>query len=1188
MGKKLVSLKLVLGRAGSGKTAYCLQEITALVRREPRGVPLILLVPEQATLLMEKALARNNTGGMMRAQVLSFQRLVRRLFNEVRGGCRLRIGEVGRLVMLTKILLDHRQELRSFASLAASPGLAESVSHMITELRTYRIFPHDLRVDIEQADKGVGKVLADKLHDVTLIYRCYNEATLGIVHDWDYDMEEGLSLLPEADFLRGAHIWVDGFKGFTPQEHAMLAGLLGICGGMTVTLPLDPELLVKGSSFEGSLFSSNGRIFESVLATYNELRNTALETDAAAGAAEAYLQGRPNAPVFLSANMRKQHPMLVHLERHFGGYPVMPYHGKELLPSVEVHVQADARDEVVAAVRRIWALARDYGYQWHEMAVMTRGLSEYQQVLEQELKRHGVPFFMDDKRRIQGHPLLTLVQALLNLARRRWQVEDVFCALRTGFFPLAMDAVDRLENLCLATRIRAEDWERGRLWFDEGDDENENENYDDDDVMGARWRRMDKEARRTFREVSSWLGPLVKELIKGEQAGVAVRELSRLLLEFLEKMNMCDLLNEWAEVCEGEGDFVGAQIHRQIWRHLAALMEQMDTLLGDVCLSLAEYAHIVDSGLRSIRLGVVPPRLDEVMVGAINRTRLPEVKVVFLLGCVQGLLPPEPGSTQGLFDAQERAALREVGISLDAKGKKDYDGELFDIYAVLAAPSDKLILSYPLNLNGSPTAPSFVVAHLRQMFPGALFVNDVEKGQSLRLDRVLSHELALLETYIDGRGNVFGRNSVYESWLLKRSPAAGTLGRVLAQAEGMGRGGSGNGSGAVPRELTRMLYGQPFVTSVSQTQLYEKCPFAHFVHYGLKGRERKLYRLEASDAGVFSHALMNEYARMLFRAGENWYDVSAEEAKRRLEQIAEDLVRKPAFAPLVREARHRYMLNRQKTVLEFSVQVLSEQARAGNYVTIGVETSFGDRGLLPALRMPLEMGDELVLGGQIDRVDMAHVAGRDFVRVVDYKARPQKLSLEEMTAGFDLQLPLYLGVALSAGLRFAGSRFKGLQGQGAPEPRTSAPGGLAYFALTEPVIEAVPSDGEADIEALRRKSVYMDSIMCDDPRVAEAFGEQRLIKRDGTMRKNESLNEEAFAELGEIARSHLRRQGEEIMSGCVGVVPARSAKTHACRLCGYHRICGFDPALPGFNYRYMTEGGLGFEACLDRDAKSSY
>ena len=1103
-----MSLKWVLGRVGSGKTTYCLQEMDSLVQKEPRGVPLLLLVPEQATLLMEKALVWDGArGGMMRIQVLSFQRLVKKLFSEVRGESRLGIGEVGRHVMLTKILLDHKKDLPSFAPMASSPGLVDHISHLITELRTYRIFPHDLAAALESLQLR-DKALAAKLKDVSLIYRCYHEATLGVVHDWDYEMEEALTLLPEAGFLRGAHVWVDAFKGFTPQERAMLMGILGVCASMTVTLPLDAELVGKGSARQGALFSSNCRIFETVLSTYRDLRDLALEMGVSI-----------EAPVYLSANLRKQHPMLAHLERNFGGYPVKPMDG---VGAIEIHAQPDERHEAGAVACRIGELVRDRGYRWGDIAVMTRGMDEYRRVLEQELRRYGVPFFMDDKRKVQGHALLTFVQALLDLARRRWQREDVFEVLRTGFFPLSLDEVDRLENLCLAVGVRAEDWERGRLWSDE--------DTGDTQPDKCHMQVLEKTVNpvQTFRNVSSWLSPVVRALTQGARAGMSVKEMSGLLMGFLQEKDVPGCLQEWAVACEQEGDAVNAQIHRQIWHQMTVLVEQMDVLLGETCLSLLEYAHIVDAGLRGIQLGVVPPRVDEVIVGAINRTRLPEVKVVFLIGCVQGILPPEPGGSQGLLDAGERAALRRAGVDLDPKGQKVYNEELFYMYSLLAAPTDKLILSYPLSLGGGVSSRSFLVTHVRDMFPQV----SVVKGLGLIGEGGL------------GRTGEGGLGLIGE----------GGLGRL----EGAQRGApyTENREERIPRVLTRELYGRPFVSSVSQMELHGRCPFAFFVRYGLRGRERKIYRLTAPEAGIFSHALLNEYARMLFRAGENWHDVSEEEAKVRLGRIAEELMGRPDFGPLVREARHRFMLERQRTVLEFSVQVLSEGAREGDFVTIGVEMSFGDRGRLPAMRVPLAGDEALVLRGQIDRIDAARLEDGYYVRVVDYKGRERKVDLAEMAAGLDLQLPLYLEAAMQSGRMLGQERVHG--------------GGMSYFALTEPAVEVAPLTSQAEIEAKRRQAVSMEGVLRDDPHVAEAFGEGRLIGKDGSVQGKACLTDEEFAGLGRVLRSLLRRQGDEIMAGRVDVSPARSRKTHGCRFCPYHSVCGFDPTLPGYAYRYVT------------------
>ena len=67
-----------LGRAGSGKTYACVDAIARQLAEQPRGRPLIFLVPEQASAQMEYAIAtRPGISGFTRARVLPFRRLQR-------------------------------------------------------------------------------------------------------------------------------------------------------------------------------------------------------------------------------------------------------------------------------------------------------------------------------------------------------------------------------------------------------------------------------------------------------------------------------------------------------------------------------------------------------------------------------------------------------------------------------------------------------------------------------------------------------------------------------------------------------------------------------------------------------------------------------------------------------------------------------------------------------------------------------------------------------------------------------------------------------------------------------------------------------------------------------------------------------------------------------------------------------
>lgn len=86
LGGYYMSLQFILGRAGTGKTYTCLEEIRSKLIEDPTGSPIVYLVPDQMTFQSEYDLINTpGIGGMMRAQVFSFTRLAWRVLQETGG-----------------------------------------------------------------------------------------------------------------------------------------------------------------------------------------------------------------------------------------------------------------------------------------------------------------------------------------------------------------------------------------------------------------------------------------------------------------------------------------------------------------------------------------------------------------------------------------------------------------------------------------------------------------------------------------------------------------------------------------------------------------------------------------------------------------------------------------------------------------------------------------------------------------------------------------------------------------------------------------------------------------------------------------------------------------------------------------------------------------------------------------------
>ena len=149
------------------------------------------------------------------------------------------------------------------------------------------------------------------------------------------------------------------------------------------------------------------------------------------------------------------------------------------------------------------------------------------------------------------------------------------------------------------------------------------------------------------------------------------------------------------------------------------LFDKLVDLLGDEELPLREYAQILDAGFAEARVGVIPPGVDEVMAGDMERTRLKDVKVLFFLGVNEGSVP-KSSSRAGILSDMEREELRKAGLELAPGAREQAYIQRFYLYLNLTKPSERLYVSYSL-LDGAGRSlrPSYFVSVLKKALSGA-------------------------------------------------------------------------------------------------------------------------------------------------------------------------------------------------------------------------------------------------------------------------------------------------------------------------------------------------------------------------------------------------------------------------------------------------------------------------------------
>ncbi|MBE3582172.1 MAG: helicase-exonuclease AddAB subunit AddB [Thermoanaerobacteraceae bacterium] len=1137
-----MSLHFILGRAGTGKTRYCLEAIRRELLAAPDGPALILLVPEQATFQMEKALVTApGLKGSIRAQVLSFRRLAWRVAQEVGGAVRPYIGDLARHMLLRRLLEHHAGRLQILGRAAwRQPGFLAEVASTLREFKHYRLTPELVRQAAAQvASSDPSGTLAAKLRDLALLWEEMEKALAPRFQDPEDTLEQLAANLLRSRELREAEIWVDGFTGFTPQEYAVLEGLLKIGRRVHVTLCLDRP---------GPVAFPGVDPFYPARETRDKLKDLARRLGMTVEP-PTVLDGEPP-PRFSAA------PALAYIERNFFRPGAPSFAGETA--SVRLLAASDRRAEVEGVAREIVHLCRTRGYRWRDVAVMVRDLDLYRDLLVNVFTDYAIPFFLDAKRPLLHHPAVELLRAAVETVDRDWAYEPLFRLLKTDLAPLSREEVDVLENYVLAHGIRGERWLDGRPWT-------YRLRYTlDEDWEPGPGDEEDLERINHLRErVVAFLGPFHRALRSSRN----VRETTLALYNLLLRLDVPGRLEAWRTRAMEEGRLDEAQEHAQIWEAVVEVLEQLVEILGDETLTLREYAQILAAGLEGRRLSLVPQGLDQVLIASLDRSRHPEVRAAFLLGVNEGVFPARPPAGGFLKDA-ERERLKEKGIDLAPYGERLLLEEQHLIYLALTRSRELLTLSYALaDEEGRALRPSQVINRLKALLPGVeettLGPEPSPAGDSLsyiaRPGPALSFLAGQLRRFKDGEEIDPAWFDVY-NWAREHPEYRPRLAKIL---DGLFYT---NREEPLSPEISRALYGDTVKSSVSRLESFQACPFSHFLGHGLKLKERRRYKLVAPDLGRFFHAALKKLAAAVMEGEVDWGSLDPDYCRDLGRRIAEELAPQLQNEILLSTARYRYLTRKLRQTVEQAAGVLTEQARHSAFRPAGLELAFGRGESLPPLEIPLAGGRVLEISGRIDRVDVAPGPEGLWVRVVDYKSGPADLKLPDLYWGLKLQLFTYLEVLLTFG--------PGLFG------RPCLPAGVLYFPVVNPLVRTPgPAAGAPEEELLKKFRMkgfvvaHLPALKLMDDHLPEPSPFLPVsVRRDGTLdARSAALTADQIQSLRRHLRRLLQEIGERIARGEVDIAPYRRRGTSPCRYCPYRPVCGFDPLLPGGGYRFLPD-----------------
>ena len=441
-----MALQFVLGSAGSGKSGYVFRKTVKEAQKNLKK-NYYVVVPEQFTMQTQRELVRlQEKNSIMNIDVVSFQRLAYRIFDELGKTNMAVLEETGKNLVLRKVAEERMDDLCVMQGNMKKMGYISEVKSLISELTQYNIDPDTLETFIEE--QNMPPAFSYKLQDILTMYRGFRSAISGMYITAEEVLEAFCDMAEESKLLQDAVLVFDGFTGFTPIQNNVLYRLMGIVSDIYVTVTIDPAEDIYSYHDMQELFAMSKKTVTSLMKMAEEKHFEVTE------------------PVVLKnpkADRFREAPVLRFLEQNLFRTRHHSYEKKdekEIKEGIEILSLPNPRRELQYAAEEIARLVHTGAYRYRDFAIISGAIEEYGSYVPQIMEEFGIPFFLDITKNILLHPFLEFVRSLLQVIEDNFSEEAMFRYLRCGLSQISEDEIDLLENYVLAAGIRGKKkWE---------------------------------------------------------------------------------------------------------------------------------------------------------------------------------------------------------------------------------------------------------------------------------------------------------------------------------------------------------------------------------------------------------------------------------------------------------------------------------------------------------------------------------------------------------------------------------------------------------------------------------------------------------------------------------------------------------------------------------------------------------
>ena len=1077
-------LRLFAGRENIDKERFIYDSV-----RESVGETFVL-VPDQYTLVAEEqALRYLGTDCLFDVEITSMNRLGLKVLSEQGIESVKMIDKYGRFMLLSKLIREHAGEFEIFSRAAGKVTFAAMLNDFISEFKQ-----QDCTIGMLQdmmGDAGGDPILEAKLKELSGVIEAYEEAIKGRYTDSEDYIAMYVSAIRDSKLVRGKTFWVYGYDSITPKFADALMELAKVAESV--------NFIVNRSDFG---LDERLEVSLTKLAADNNIGVSCT------GIGEGYVTHKSDTISRMEKYLWKDVLTADERAENAGFVP----------EDLTIVCAANPYYEAESAAAYVWHLIRDLGYKMREIQLIANDEGSMQPVIRRVFEEYGLPVFADTSRDITDSAAVGFIVNLLDFIVHRKSSQYLFAMLKTGMTGFDDSDIEELENYARNYRIRGSMWDKPFR-------------YGRDDLGDETFERLES-MRQSISESTSALADISKDATVGGFIKAFKGYLS-------DAWRLDEKVAEAAAAEDETGLHDEAQRMTQSFAKAVSLLDQMDEIMGDSAMDLAEFTDIYVAGLSDVEVGVIPPSVDGLSMGTMIRTRPRRMKAAVILGASEGVMPLSP-QTEGLFSGDEKEYFKQKGFELGSLDDIKMDEENAAMYRMMARPSDSIYISWAMtDTEGKDMSPSPVIDSIRNLFPkidadGLIRKDIISMGYR---DSLCNDGSDRINTAGDGMRHLISRikdsGAPDEPDALTRAMLRWHADNRKDELDTMLRAAAyDNVQKPLGRAAAKELYCRSdgsLSLSASSIGGYRDCPFKYFIDRGLRPKEERSFASDPRSVGDVYHECLMAVARQIMNAEEIPDDDSLEDlVTAALDELSESYM----GGLFISTGGEEYRMSRIREICASAARAMAAQLAAESVVGADFEEPFGRSAKFEPIK--IKAGDtEVFVEGKIDRADIINVGGENRVRIIDYKTGSDRLDLWKMRQGYKMQLMIYMISATSGDL---------------------TPAGMFYFNIKDP-IEAVNDKSVNQIETILGKDAAdefkLRGAYINEDGVLGAMPEKVLSSKNSVSRgEYEEIRGDVIARIEETA--------EGILGGKIDINPLKAGNGLACGYCSYKSVCRRD------------------------------